>query len=96
VSDFRKLLDDLETRAAEASLISDLATSPESRAEYTRLAGELMTELETLREHPSDEAFLMRAAQTCRSIALAAADPKMQADLLVLAADFENEVKAAD
>jgi len=89
----RKHISELEAKAAEASLIADLATDPKARVTYTRLAKELAEAIEGLRLGAPDQEFLMLQAAKCRAMADETTDAVMRADLQKLAADFETKAR---
>ena len=95
MENLRKHVTELEAKAAEASLIADLATDPNARVKYTRLAHELSEAINGLLLGDPDREFLLHQATKCRSIADDTSDAAMCAELHKLAAEFEAKAQEA-
>jgi len=93
MENLRKHISELETKAAAASLIADLATDPKARVIYTRLAKQLAEAIEGLRLGAPDREFLILQAAKCRAFADETKDAEMRADLQKLAAEFEAKAQ---
>ena len=93
MENLRRHIAELETKAAEASLIADLASDPKARVTYARLAKELAEAINGLRLGAPDREFLILQATKCRAIADETRDAEMRADLQKLAAEFEAKAQ---
>lgn len=89
----RKRIAELETKASEAALISDLATSPAARAAYTRIAHSLAEVIAGLQLSELDRDFLTVQAAKCRALAQDTSDLTLNADLQALADEFEAKAR---
>jgi len=97
--DFKARIDKLLVDAAECELIGDLATQPNKRASFRRLAEQFRTiavrlkaEMDGSKPIPqeSERAFLLRNARDFRDLAAMSKEENIRHRLLGMAAEFEQ------